>query len=719
MAVDVDDIVEVAARQVDAYREAELQLIDLIRRSLDQGMDAPTWADDRLAAIVTLRRAAQAVVKRLATGDPGIRAAVARAYRNGRGGAVLDLPGALGDEARAARAHVPQVAAMDSLASALIRDIGERRRNVLRNVEDVYRRTITAAVARELGTGMTRREASQAAYQGLVDKGISSFTDRAGRTWRLTTYVEMAVRTVSMRAAVQGQTDRLLEMGQTLVIVSDELGECIRCRPWEGKVLSLVGDDGSRAVFGESVTEEADPRNAMTSVVATRDASGELVRTEVAGTLAEAMLAGLLHPNCGHTIRAYLPGATRRPAGPTEDPDTHKAKVRQRAIEREIRKAKERQVAALTPEAEKAAKADIRRWQGVMRDHLKANPRLKRLPYREEIGAGNLPPAGGAPSPAGELHGPPDDTPPDAAAALDPDQLATSYTQQLRDIARYRGLTVPEGASRADIIKLLAAAEPPAGQMPRRVPTAPTRSVMPLAPEDRLAAHLRAVNLLPNGLPDDVRESAAAELAHQSSITPKSALHLRIVDIPEAGSPDEAEWDRKRSERVGAAYTFETASMQLTPNLYRDPDLLRGMFADGVEMGWLVPGHATDVVRLLVAHEWGHHISRVIRWDGPDHRWRGDRIERLWWPIADELGVVRPEVAQNPLTTMTPLVLWMTRPEVHAAIEQQVSRYALDSPEELLAELWAEYSGMGTDARSLQQRVGAIMRDMAEQAADR
>lgn len=387
MAVDVQDIVDVAARTVDAYREAELQILAIVAHHLEQGIDAPTWAQDRLNALVSLRRAAQAVMARLATGDPAILAAVARAARNGRGGAVLDLPGPLGDAARAAQREVPQVAAIDSIAAALIRDVGEKRRNVLRHVEDVYRQTITAAVARSVAGGITRREASQAAWQGFVDRGVTSFTDVRGRVWRLSTYVEMAVRTVTMRAAVQGQTDRLIELGQHLVIVSDELGECPRCRPWEGKILRIT----------PGPTGDVEVESAVADGMAT---------VHIAGTHAEAMLAGLNHPNCGHTIRAYLPGATRQPTGPTEDPDNADAKVRQREIERAIRRHKEREVAGLTPEAKRAARIKVRQWQATMRQHLKDNPDLKRLPYREEIGGGNLPPGGKAPSPAGLLTGP-------------------------------------------------------------------------------------------------------------------------------------------------------------------------------------------------------------------------------------------------------------------------------------------------------------------------
>ncbi|MEO3860883.1 phage minor capsid protein [Acrocarpospora sp. B8E8] len=86
----------------------------------------------------------------------------------------------------------------------------------------------------------------------------------------------------------------------------------------------------------------------------------------------------------------YLPGVTKAPTK-TADPEGDRARQRQRAIERKIRQYKERELAALTPEAKAAAKVKVKQWQSIMRDHLKANPKLKRQSHREAIGAGSIP----------------------------------------------------------------------------------------------------------------------------------------------------------------------------------------------------------------------------------------------------------------------------------------------------------------------------------------
>ncbi|MFI5852276.1 phage minor capsid protein [Micromonospora chalcea] len=375
MAVDPEQIAAITRNTVDLYRAAEQQILQLVTRYLREGIDGPTWADDRLSALAALRRAAADVLRRLDADAPEhIVRAAAEAYRAGDASLLRELPEGLAERLAAARAAtiVPRTGVIESLAAALARDVGERHSNVLRHVLDVYRTVIAQATAVSVAGGQTRRQAAQFAYARLVDQGLTSFTDVRGRRWRLSSYVEMAVRTVTQRAAVQGQTDRQQRLGLDLVLVSDSPRECERCRPWEGKVLAISG--GLRG------------RVEMDSMV-----GPGTVTVDIAGTVDEARADGLMHPNCTHSLRAYLPGATRRPPRPTANSAGYDAKDRQRAIERHIRHWKEREAAALDDVGQTAARTKVRQWQAAMRQHLAANPELKRLPYREQPGAGSTP----------------------------------------------------------------------------------------------------------------------------------------------------------------------------------------------------------------------------------------------------------------------------------------------------------------------------------------
>ncbi|MEV6800525.1 phage minor capsid protein [Micromonospora rifamycinica] len=412
MTVSPDQIGAISRATVDMYRVAESALVALVARYLRAGIDGPMWATQRLAAVSALRRAAQAVVARLDRDAPGaIGQAAAAAYRAGHGSALTDLPedAATRLASREAVRTVRQPAVVESLASALVADVGEQHSNVVRDTLDVYRKVIAEATAVSVAGGQTRQQAAQHAYARLIDQGITGFTDRAGRRWRLSSYVEMGVRTVTQRAAAQGQTDRLQSAGIRLVIVSDAVQECALCRPFEGKVLAISAPAG-----------QVQARNPVT---------GATVAVQAMTTLDRARAAGFQHPNCRHSVSAYLPGVTRHPTRPTADPQGDEARQRQRAIERAIRRWKERQTGALDADAAKAAGRKVRAWQAEMRDHLAANPALKRLAYREQIGAGNIPPA--APTPLAPPAPRPRPTTPPADPTVRP--ISPDDAQQMQD----------------------------------------------------------------------------------------------------------------------------------------------------------------------------------------------------------------------------------------------------------------------------------------------
>lgn len=381
MAIPPEYVDEIAATVAQIYREAETALAALLARhlagDLDADMPAPVWAERKLAAVRTLRTSARAILAGLqADSSTAIRRAAAQAFRAGWRSALDELPArwfprsGLSEAARQAADEVPGFAAVEALAAAVHVDVGQRSRNVLRDVVDVYRSVIAAASARVVTGAQTRRQAAQAAWQRFVDQGIGSFQDRTGRRWRLSSYVEMAARTVAQRAAVQGQTDRLSAAGISLVYVSNAPQECRLCRPFEGRVLRL----------------DAGPTDTIT---VTHQLTGEQTTVDIADTLSGAQAAGLFHPNCRHSVSAYLPGVTVPPPQPTADPDGDRARQRQREVERQIRRYKQRQAAALSDEERRAAGRKVRQWQAAMRAHLDENPGLKRLRYREQIGAGN------------------------------------------------------------------------------------------------------------------------------------------------------------------------------------------------------------------------------------------------------------------------------------------------------------------------------------------
>ncbi|MEU4067424.1 phage minor capsid protein [Streptomyces wedmorensis] len=359
----------------DLYADAEQRLLALVARQLDGGFEAPGWAVAKLRDIQPLRRAAQGVVDALGTAmQLEVFSAVTEAYDIGAQAGLAEL-GALSDvDRRRIAESTPGTRAVDRIAAETIELVTETHRGILRGVEDGYRQVIAESAATPLLGVDTRRQATQAAMSRFADRGLRSFVDRRGRSWQMTSYAEMAVRTATGRAAIEAHGDKLRAAGIGLVIVSNAPHNCDLCAPFEGEVLALDGPGGARTVEMEHAADD-----------------GRTVRVHVAGSLDEARRAGLQHPNCRHSTSAFLPGVTRPAVEHSEDPDGYAASQRQRAIERAIRKWKNKSAAAMTPEAKRAAEARVRAYQGKMREHLAQHPELIRRREREQPGAGNLP----------------------------------------------------------------------------------------------------------------------------------------------------------------------------------------------------------------------------------------------------------------------------------------------------------------------------------------
>lgn len=366
---------DLSAAVRDLYADAETRLLSLVARQLADGFEAPGWAVAKLADVQPLRRAAQGVVDALGTATQlEVYSAVTEAYDIGARAGLAEL-GALSDaDARRIAERTPGTWAVDRLAAETVELVTETHRGILRGVEDGYRQIISEVSATLLLGIDSRRQATQRTMERFSDAGLRTFVDRRGRSWQMTSYAEMATRTAVGRAAVEAHGDRLRATGIRLVIVSNAPHDCELCDLFEGRVLALDGPSGARTIEMEHATED-----------------GRTVRVAVAGSLDDARRAGLQHPNCRHSTSAFLPGVTRAPVEHSEDPAGYAASQRQRAIERAIRKWKNRSAAAVTPEAKRAAEARVRQYQGRMREHLAAHPELIRRREREAPGAGNLP----------------------------------------------------------------------------------------------------------------------------------------------------------------------------------------------------------------------------------------------------------------------------------------------------------------------------------------
>lgn len=291
---------------VDTWNLAGERMLDAVARRLARGIDTPGWAEQKAREVLALRGELTAIMARLE--NPTVEqvyAALAGAHEIGAKAAQT-----VGAPLRSR----PEV--VQTLATRLVGQLRGAVVPVVRAHEDMYRKVILEhELLIQTGT-TTRREEIARTVDRLLAQGADRFVDASGRRWQLDAYVRMAGRTTASQSAVQGQLDQMGAEGRDLVIVSDSARECERCRPWEGRILSVSGRSVGATVDGRTVEH----------------------------TVSEARGDGLWHPNCTHRADPYTPGLTRKPAAKA-NPEGYADQQRLRDLERRARELKRRQAA--------------------------------------------------------------------------------------------------------------------------------------------------------------------------------------------------------------------------------------------------------------------------------------------------------------------------------------------------------------------------------------
>jgi len=288
---------------VDVWDLAAERMLATVARRLARGITEDGWAENKARETLLVRSELRAIVERDLSSGLEERAvdALGAAYEMGE-----DTAAVLG------RQIATQPGKVARLVSRFVAQLRGTFVPVIRAHEDVYQRAIGDSEALMQTGTIVRREAVAQAVDRLVADGQDRFEDRSQRRWHLDSYVRMAGRTAALQASVEGQLDGMVARGKDLVVISDSPRECERCRPWEGKLLSITGDT-----------------------------SGEVDGITIAGTIGEAVAAGLWHPNCTHRPDPYVSGLTRIPE-PKQDPAGYAAAQKQRALERDVRELKRR-----------------------------------------------------------------------------------------------------------------------------------------------------------------------------------------------------------------------------------------------------------------------------------------------------------------------------------------------------------------------------------------
>lgn len=357
MAIRPDDAASLAKGIREQFSEAEVLLLEKIAKALADGKDGPDWVERKLRTLQALRAQTDRILANLQAGLPGaVEEAVGFAYNRGVATAGTELTKA--GLRYGAFAEVQPTGAIAAIVSEMLVRTEPMVFQIRRAVTDIYQQVVTQAASQTALGVVTRREASGIILERLGKVGITGFRDVSGRNWNMASYAEMAARTSTAQAMLQGHTDRIQELGVDTVIVSDAPEECRICRPYEGKVLSLSGRTTGRLSDGRMVE----------------------------GSLADAKRAGLYHPHCRHSHSIYLPGITKGPGTDTADPKGDALRQQQRAYERRIRELKRQDAIAKEFGGNNAAqtRAKLRAKQAEFKTWREENDR-KNLSYRTSL----------------------------------------------------------------------------------------------------------------------------------------------------------------------------------------------------------------------------------------------------------------------------------------------------------------------------------------------
>lgn len=312
----------------DLFVQIERDLIASLKRNLaghkawekSEGFDWPAWQAEKLKHIDVFRRDNRKVMAEYSDViDLDTRFLMGEQF----------LEGAELDKKAKAAGHIREPSEEnffginDHRLNALIDDVTQSEQKAqtaaLRMMDDVYRQTLYKAETAMSAGATTLPQAVDTAVKDFLRCGINCIEYKNGTRVNIADYVQMALRTAATRSYLQGEAQHRAELGIDTVLVS-QYGACSKtCLPWQGRVYI---DD----VFGDWHGKR-------------RGDMGLSSNGKWYPLLSVAVVAGLFHPNCRHTLSTWYEGISRMPAplDPKKAQDNADLERQQRILEGKIR----------------------------------------------------------------------------------------------------------------------------------------------------------------------------------------------------------------------------------------------------------------------------------------------------------------------------------------------------------------------------------------------
>lgn len=178
---------------------------------------------------------------------------------------------------------------LNALIKATQNDMEKAETAILRMANDRYRKIIfNAQVYANTGAG-TYEKAVDMATKDFVNAGYNCIEYANGARHTLSDYADMAIRTASKRAYLQGEGQMRQKWGISTVIMNKRGNPCPKCLPFVGKVLIDDVWSGGKQSDGPYML------------------------------MSTAIEKGLYHPRCKDSHTTYFPGVSSEGAEYTEE----------------------------------------------------------------------------------------------------------------------------------------------------------------------------------------------------------------------------------------------------------------------------------------------------------------------------------------------------------------------------------------------------------------
>ncbi len=356
----------------EAFRAIEEALIASMIRNMDrhraeetkEGIQWSMWQAEQLKALEKYKRKNQKKYrKQFAKLNKEITALIREARKRGnmdqeirilqairKGWKISGRNGSPQHQPMAAEFFRLNDRKLEALIEATTHDMEKAEIAVLRKAEDDYRKAIfNVQVYANTGAG-TYEKAVDMAVKDMLSRGLNCIVYANGARHTLSDYADMAIRTASKRAYLQGEGEKRQEWGIATVIVNKRGNPCPKCLPFCGKVLI---DD----VWSGGSKDGIDPE------------TGKMYPL-----MSKAIEYGLYHPRCKDSHTTYFPGISTADDTWTEAEleairQANKDGARQQYAARQAEKYERLEKYSLDEESQKRYQLKIAEWRDKTEDN--------------------------------------------------------------------------------------------------------------------------------------------------------------------------------------------------------------------------------------------------------------------------------------------------------------------------------------------------------------